>query len=172
MPIKKILLLSVFLVRAAVAGDDLEIKRLYDEKHYKELLDRFKSITEGRATNAGYSLGEIASAKYNIGVMYQQGLGAPKNDEKALLWYEKAAIAGDARAQFNLGLMLYSGEGTPRDFSAAARWLAQSAAQGFADAEYQLGEMYDAGEGVKQDHDLARTWRQKAAVHREQAMKQ
>lgn len=72
MSIKRFLLIGLFLMRAATAGDDPELKRLYEEKNYKQLLDRFKKITEGRATNAGYSLSEIASAKYNIGVMYYQ----------------------------------------------------------------------------------------------------
>jgi TPR repeat protein len=147
MSVKRILLLGVFFMRAAVAGDDPELTRLYEEKNYKQLLERFKKITEGRATNAGYSLSEIASAKYNIGVMYQQGLGTPKDLEKALQWYEKAALGGDARAQYNLGLMLYAGEGTQKDLRGAAYWLKKSAAQGYADAEHQLREMSAAGEG-------------------------
>jgi TPR repeat protein len=168
MSVKRILLLGVFFMRAAVAGDDPELTRLYEEKNYKQLLERFKKITEGRATNAGYSLSEIASAKYNIGVMYQQGLGTPKDLEKALQWYEKAAVGGDARAQYNLGLMHYTGEGTQQDFSTAAHWLAKSADQGFADAESQLGDMYDAGEGVKQDHIFASALRQRANAHRQE----
>lgn len=145
MLVKRLLLLGVFFMRAAVAGDDPELTRLYEEKNYKQLLERFKKITEGRATNAGYSLSEIASAKYNLGVMYYQGLGTPKNLEKALQWYEKAALGGDARAQYNLGLMLYAGEGTQKDLRGAVYWLRKSAAQGYADAERQLSEMREVG---------------------------
>ena len=166
MNIRKVAFLGLFLMHAAFAEDDLEIKRLYEEKNYKELFARFRIIAEGRATNAGYSLGELASTKYNLGLMYQQGLGVPKDSQKAMLWYTKAAMGGAPRAQYNLGLIYYEGEGTEKDLKLAIQWLEKSAAQGYADAEVQLGYMYDSGEGDAQDHAIANAWRQQAALHR------
>ena len=135
------LLLALLLAGPAFAADDAEIQRLSEENNYKELFARFKGIADTQARNAGYSLSDLASAKYNLGVMYQHGLGVPRNDAKALLWYEKAALAGQVKAQFNLGLMYYQGQGTAQDFKQARYWLEKAAQQGYADAAYQLGEM-------------------------------
>jgi len=42
------------------------------------------------AANKGNS-----AAQNNIGVMYEKGLGVPKNNVKALKWYRKAAEQGN-----------------------------------------------------------------------------
>ena len=47
--------------------------------------------------------------------MYYNGEGTPKDMEKALYWYEKAAGNGCIRAQYNCAMMYYYGEGTAKD---------------------------------------------------------
>ncbi len=44
-------------------------------------------------------------AQYNLGVMYANGQGVPKDEKQAVVWYRKAAEQGYADAQHNLGLM-------------------------------------------------------------------
>ena len=46
-----------------------------------------------------------ADAQTLIGMMYNEGLGVPKNDAEAVKWFHKAAEQGIAQAQFNLGSM-------------------------------------------------------------------
>ena len=46
-----------------------------------------------------------AYAQYNLGVMYDNGMGVPENDAEAVKWYRKAADQGYAEAQSNLGIM-------------------------------------------------------------------
>ena len=46
-----------------------------------------------------------AAAQYNLGVMYANGEGVPKDDAQAVQWYRKAAEQGDAKAQYKLGVM-------------------------------------------------------------------
>jgi len=41
-------------------------------------------------------------AQYSLGEMYEQGLGTLVDPEQAYMWYEKAALKGDARARHKL----------------------------------------------------------------------
>ncbi|MBR6902145.1 MAG: sel1 repeat family protein, partial [Synergistaceae bacterium] len=43
-----------------------------------------------------------AIAQYNIGSLYENGLGVKKNYKKAIEWYEKAAAQGHKDAQARL----------------------------------------------------------------------
>jgi TPR repeat protein len=47
----------------------------------------------------------VATAQYNLGVMYADGDGVPENGAEAVKWFRKAAAQGDADAQYNLGVM-------------------------------------------------------------------
>jgi len=41
-------------------------------------------------------------AQFNLGRMYENGLGVDKNDSTAVEWHRKAAEQGSFGAQFNL----------------------------------------------------------------------
>jgi len=101
-------------------------------------------------------------SQYNLGVMYNNGLGMPVDFEKARKWYTKAAEQGFADAQNNLGCMYVKGEGVPVDHDAALRWFTKAAEQGLADAQFNLGKMYHLGKGVPVDFETARIWYTKA----------
>jgi TPR repeat protein len=58
--------------------------------------------------------------------------------KRALLWFRKAAAAGDIDAQFNVGYFLEHGIGGPRDKSSAKRWYAKAAKGGERQAELAL----------------------------------
>ena len=74
-----------------------------------------------------------AVAQYNLGVMYQQGKGVPKNDKTAGKWYTLAAEQGDADAQSNLGWMYYNGRGVLQDYVRAHMWFNIAASLGDKD---------------------------------------
>ena len=63
-----------------------------------------------------------ADAQFNLGSMYYQGEGVPKDYKQAIYWYTKAAEQGDDEAQFNLGLMYYEGQGVPKDYIQTYAW--------------------------------------------------
>lgn len=63
-----------------------------------------------------------AAAQYNLGVMYNQGLGVRQDYTLARQWYEKAASQGHAKAQVNLGMMYEGGLGVRQDLGAAKEW--------------------------------------------------
>ena len=73
--------------------------------------------TVRQAAEQGY-----AYAQNNLGVMYANGRGVPKDDAEAVRWFRLAAEQGDAAAQYNLGLMYANGEGVPKDDAEAVRW--------------------------------------------------
>ena len=103
------------------------------------------------------------SAQYNLGSMYNQGLGVDKNFTKAAEWIEKAALEGDINAQYALGNFYILGRGVDQNISEAFEWYLKAALQGHAVAQFNLGEMYDQGVGVDQNSREAFGWHIKAA---------
>nr|NJM01811.1 sel1 repeat family protein [Desulfobacula sp.] len=103
-------------------------------------------------------------AQFNLGWMYAEGRGVPRDSKQAVYWYSRAAGQGDASAQFNLGMMYDTGEGVARDDRQAAYWYAKAGGQGIAVAQYNLGIMYDRGQGVVQSFQQAYLWLSLAAA--------
>jgi TPR repeat protein len=76
----------------------------------------------------------VASAQYNLALMYANGEGVPENDAEAVKWFRKAAEQGDADAQHNLGYMYANGEGVPENDIRAYVWWSMAKTQGDTDA--------------------------------------
>ena len=81
-------------------------------------------------------------AQFNLGLMYDEGIGVPENDKTAVKWYTKAAKQGEPSAQYNLGVMYNNGTGVPENDKTAIKWYTKAAEQGNADAQFNLGIMY------------------------------
>ena len=67
-----------------------------------------------------------ANAQFNLGFMYANGEGVPKDDAEAARWYRMAANQGDAAAQYSLGVSYANGEGVRRTMPkphAGTEWL-------------------------------------------------
>ena len=79
-----------------------------------------------------------AKARYNLGWMYYNGKGVPRDYAEAIKWYRLVAEQGLAEAQNNLGVMYDNGLGVPQDYAEAVRWYRLAAEQGVADAQYNL----------------------------------
>jgi soluble lytic murein transglycosylase-like protein len=73
--------------------------------------------------------GNIA-AQVELGVRYEHGRNVPKDSQKAVEWYCRAAQQGSAEAQYNLGYMFFVGRGVRRDHGVARKWLDAAAKQG------------------------------------------
>ncbi len=87
----------------------------------------------------------IGNAAYNLGVLYQQGLGQPQNMERALDWYRRAAQLGHPEAQYNLGIAYIEGVGTRYNPNMAAAFFQQAAFSGIVEAAYNLGLILENG---------------------------
>ena len=79
-----------------------------------------------------------AAAQFNLGLMYADGDGVPKDAVEAVKWYRKAAEQGNTNAQYNLGNMYNRGEGVPRDLVQAHMWWNIAGAKGDEDAKKNL----------------------------------
>ena len=101
--------------------------------------------------------------QYEQGEMYYYGKGVPKDNQKATMWFRKAAEQGHADAQFVLGLMYAKGEGLEKNDWKATEWFRKAAEQGHADSQFNLGVRYGFGRGVRKDYGLAFNCYQKAA---------
>jgi hypothetical protein len=64
-----------------------------------------------------------ADAQYNLGRLYLEGVGAPKDPRRALPWLSLAAHKGQHRAQALLGDVLFKGEHVPRQAARGLMWL-------------------------------------------------
>jgi len=92
-----------------------------------------------------------AGSQFNVGLMYEQGIGVEKDEIQAVDWYRKAAGQGVSSAQYNLAVLYENGRGTAVDFAQANAWYRKAAEQGDAFAIGNLGMLFVRGQGVKQD---------------------
>ena len=93
-----------------------------------------------------------AQAQYQLGRYYYSGQGVTQSYDRAVAWWQKAAMQGVADAQCNLGVCYKFGRGVAQDYVEAAKWYRMAAEQGNAEGQYNLGLCYYAGNGVEQSN--------------------
>ena len=92
--------------------------------------------------------GSIAIA-FQLGRVWRDGLGVIPDDEKAEVWFQRAAEAGHSGAQYSLAkLLLQQGR-----INEAISWFEQAAENGSQFASYQLGKLYLQGIQGEKDID-------------------
>lgn len=143
-----VLVLSIICLAAPARADFKAGENAYHRGDYTTALREWQPLAmQGHAV-----------AQYNLGLLYSNGQGVPKDDAQARQWYEKAAVQGHAIAQVNLGGLYDYGRGGLQDFKMAARWYLRSANQGNDLAQRRLGLLYERGDGVPQDFVQAYMW--------------
>eukprot|EP00929_Paragymnodinium_shiwhaense_P117073 TRINITY_DN8723_c0_g2_i1.p1 TRINITY_DN8723_c0_g2~~TRINITY_DN8723_c0_g2_i1.p1 ORF type:complete len:286 (+),score=82.79 TRINITY_DN8723_c0_g2_i1:405-1262(+) len=86
-----------------------------------------------------------AQAINNLGHLIINGIGAAKDEAKAVRLFKQSALLGAAEGQLNWGLALLRGNGGAKiDYQAAVHWAEKSAAQGHQLAQQQLPMFYSA----------------------------
>jgi len=107
----------------------------------------------------------VADAQFNLGLLYERGVGTPQDTKQAVYWYTKAAEQGHVQAQYKLGkLYRFSGDDEfPQDYKQSVYWHTKAAEQGHILAQYKLGHMYEYGDEGPQDYKQAFFWYTKAA---------
>lgn len=97
-----------------------------------------------------------AEAEYNIGALYDTGLGVEEDDEIAADWYKKSAEKGYGPAQDKLATVYFSGSGVAEDFRKAAKWAQLALEQDdYWQSMMIMGVLYYMGEGVPKDYRKA-----------------
>ena len=102
-------------------------------------------------------------AQFNLGALYENGLGAPADAEKAAVWYREAAARRLDLARLALARLQRTGALEPDPDEDRIKLLETAARRGLAEAQYELGVAYDRGLGVTQNHATAAGWYQRAA---------
>lgn len=75
------------------------------------------------------------AAQFNVGVLYEKGLGVAQDPAEAARWYLKAAQQGDTEAQYNVGVLYETGTGLGKDIDEARKWYDAVMASPSTDAE-------------------------------------
>jgi len=97
-------------------------------------------------------------AQFNLGLLYENGLGVPQDGATAALWYRRAAEQNDRMAQAYLGEMYAQGLLLPSDDAQALRWFRRAAERGDVASQVNVGLFYAMGRGVAPSPALAFAW--------------
>jgi TPR repeat protein len=156
--LRVILLLTVLPVIALHAEEiDLnEILRNTSMANFKGYAE-FKMAHYDNARKIWQALADRGNteASFNLGVLYEDGLGVSQNLAKALLHYETAAIGGSFKAQYRLGLIYFVGKIVPEDKIKAKRWLKEAALGGDKDSLEML-KILNAASNSQRDEAFLR----------------
>jgi hypothetical protein len=104
-----------------------------------------------QATAAGDAEGEAM-----LGLCLLEGLGVPRDAERAREHLERAAARGSANGGFQLGRMLVAGWGGLADAQRGVALYLAAAARGHADAAFNLANCLQAGWGCLPDRLAAK----------------
>lgn len=147
-----------FLENLARKGDARALNDLgmcyFETDNYKKALTWFR-----KAAKAG-----SRASLFNIGAIYERGLGVTQNYTKAAGYYEILAKKGDSEAQYDLARLYERGNGREQNYTKAARWYQKSAIQGNAWSQISLAHLYKLGLGVEKDYAQAYFWYSVAAI--------
>jgi TPR repeat protein len=111
-----------------------------------------------RAANAGST-----DAQFFMGQACRDGNGFPKDTEKSLAWYSKAAAKNDPRALFDLAVYYFEDHTNRSSLEMARDYLLLAAQNGNREAQFQAAFCCFRGDGAPQDCEGGKEWLQKAA---------
>ncbi len=100
-----LLLLAVLWASTAVADEFQKGIEACNDEDYATALAVWMPLAEDGDLNA----------MYNIGLIYEEGLGVATDTARALEWYLPPAEEGDVAAQLNVATIYDFGEGVPED---------------------------------------------------------
>ncbi len=103
------------------------------------------------------------NSQYNLGLVYEQGLGTAVDLQQAARWYKKASMQGHAVAAYNLATMAHQGHGMKADIKMAKHWYEFAAKKGYLLAQASLGFLYATENTPFTDVKKAVYWFNRAA---------
>ncbi|KAK8883485.1 hypothetical protein M9Y10_042577 [Tritrichomonas musculus] len=87
-------------------------------------------------------LENVLQGQINLGIIYMEGKYIPRNINKSIYYFAKAANARNVVAQFILGTIYFADEYIPRDIDKAIYYFTEAAKQNNKQAQYNLGYIY------------------------------
>jgi len=121
--------------------------------------------TEGRAfqcrSEAPIECGEQCGHGHGgscatLGLLYERGLGVPRDAAQAKSYFDKGCKANDAYACTNLGVLLERGDGGPADPAAAQKLYVSSCERGDENGCFNAALSLEVGRGGDKDEGKAR----------------
>jgi TPR repeat protein len=97
-------------------------------------------------------------AQHQLGLMYLNGYGVPKDEKRAAHLVMQAAKQGYVGAMNTLSHLYEEGEGVIKDYSEAMRWREEAARLGSTMEYWSLGRAYQSGKITQRNPILAYTW--------------
>lgn len=97
-------------------------------------------------------------AAANLGNLYLNGLGVPRDYVQAAQWFQKSADMGNPLGKTKLALLYLAGWGVEKSEAKAFLLFREAAEGGFAPAQITLGELYFSGRGTEVDFKQAYFW--------------
>ena len=85
------------------------------------------------------------SAYGQLGALYHNGNGHPRDVSTALHWYRGGATRGDAASLFGLGLLYQNGDGVRANDHTAANYYRMAAERGYRQSPVHAGGHVSAG---------------------------
>ncbi|MCH9844115.1 MAG: sel1 repeat family protein [Alphaproteobacteria bacterium] len=135
------------------------------DESYDVLYQEFYNSEKGSADidNIIKSLETLVDSKHGgsanlLGKIYIQGKLQEKDVQKAMEYYQIAAVKGYAEAQYQLAMAYYQGDIYEKDYEKAVALLLPASRQGHMHAQRRLGYMYQHGLGTKTDKSEAYGW--------------
>lgn len=117
-----------------------------------------KALEKGDYASAFRYLNRVASddvrAQFALGILYLNGQGVKKDEERGAEWIKRAAHNDLPAAQTLLGSLYTAGRGVEQSDAEASRWFRRAASWGDRDGQAALGVLSHIGRGVpKSDID-------------------
>lgn len=110
------------------------------------------------------AIGGYAPAQYQLGVCYDGGIGAKRDEVQAVKWFRAAAMQGMPRAQAALGEILYfGGQSVRRDRNQGMAWLEAAAESNVFEALGMLGQIHADARSSRHDLKTAVVYFMRAA---------
>ena len=134
---------AFLLVKKANSGDPVA-------QHELGLRYLFGKDFSADTVKAAYWIGKAAlkemySAKYNYGILLNNGWGVEWNPFEAFRQFKSAAVHGFTAAEFAYGLFQTDNLVVPRNYSGAYRWIKMAADSGLTPAKEILNEFEKSG---------------------------
>src|SRR5262245_52589891 len=112
MPSARIALFLLAWATQALGGPFEDGVAAFDQQQYASAMDLWRPLADQGPR----------AAQFNVGILYEKGLGVGQDAAEAAKWYLEAAEQGDMQAQFNLGMLYETGTGVARNVDEARRW--------------------------------------------------
>ena len=100
---------------------------------------------------------DYADAQYMTAWSYETGIGVEQNIDKALFWYQRAALNNNTPAKHSLGALMVQQNKNPSSFIKGQNWLIEAVRAGYAESALMMGQIFQGNNSIE-DKAKAVAW--------------